>query len=261
MPCYNTAMQIILPFIPIVLGILGGLLVNFVVDWLYVRREVYTVDQQTDMLSRGWLGYLLWPWGCASCENKKKIRVQTVNLVALIFALWIFNQDKIEIWWGFPLWLLFMVIVVTDLEYKVIFLPVSYAGGALGLLIGIFTHGLLTTVLGGLAGFGLMFVFYKLGEMFTRAVARGRGADFDEIALGFGDVYVSGIIGLVMGWPGVFAGLFLGILFGGIVSLFLITVKKISGKFEAFEAIPYAPFLVAGAVLLIYFRDVIYYYW
>jgi len=88
----------------------------------------------------------------------------------------------------------------------------------LGLGLGVWQHGLLDTLLGGAAGFGTMFALYLLGDSFARWIARRRGEALDEVALGFGDVNLLGVIGLILGWPGIVAGLVLGILIAGLVS-------------------------------------------
>jgi leader peptidase (prepilin peptidase)/N-methyltransferase len=104
-------------------------------------------------------------------------------------------------------------------------------------------------------GFGLMFAMYKLGELYTRRIAQKQGEEFDEAALGFGDVNLSGIIGLILGWPGVIVGLFLGVVLGGVFSLFYLIFRKVTKKYQAYEAIAYAPYLVLGTILILYFRN------
>ena len=113
-------------------------------------------------------------------------------------------------------------------------------------------HGLIPTLLGGLAGFGIMLGFYYFGEFLARWFARRRGEVFDDVALGFGDVNLAGVIGLLLGWPGVMAGLFLAIMAGGIFSMLYIIYTVIMRRYTPFAAIPYGPFLIFGAVVLLY---------
>jgi leader peptidase (prepilin peptidase)/N-methyltransferase len=156
--------------------------------------------------------------------------------------------------WGGILWLgLFGLIVVIDLEHRLILHTVSLAGGILGMIFGSINHGLLNTVIGGAAGFGIMLIFYFLGSLFIRALSRSRAEEIDEVALGFGDVNLAGVIGLLLGWPGVIAGIFLAILLGGVVSGIFLTVQLFRKKYQAFQALPYGPFLVISVVLLLYF--------
>lgn len=79
----------------------------------------------------------------------------------------------------------------------------------------------------------------------------------DDVALGFGDVNLSGVLGLMLGWPIILFGLGVAVLIGGAVSLVYIIVKLITRRYQALMALPYGPFLVLGAVLFIYFRDLV----
>jgi prepilin signal peptidase PulO-like enzyme (type II secretory pathway) len=74
-------------------------------------------------------------------------------------------------------------------------------------------------------------------------------------ALGFGDVNLSGVLGLILGWPLILPTLFLSILIGGVVSLVYMLTMLAFRRYQLLMAIPYGPFLVSGAVLLIFFRD------
>ena len=67
-------------------------------------------------------------------------------------------------------------------------------------------------------------------------------------ALGFGDVKLLGVLGLVLGWFGwgmVLTGVFLGLLTGGLVSLVLLATRRAGWR----TALPFGPPLLAGAVL------------
>jgi prepilin signal peptidase PulO-like enzyme (type II secretory pathway) len=59
---------------------------------------------------------------------------------------------------------------------------------------------------------------------------------------------------LLLGWPGIIAGLVLAILLGGLASLIYVGVMILSKRFRTFAVIPYGPFLVLAAVALLYFR-------
>lgn len=185
------------------------------------------------------------------------MRTWIVELVAILTTTWLWISPPPAL--GFPLGLIlliyFGVVVVIDLEHRLILHPVSIAGAIMGLFVGVRLHGWLFTLLGGLAGFAVMLSLYMLGNLFGRLLARKRGETFDEEALGFGDVNLSGVLGLVLGWPGILLGLVLAILAGGLVSFVYLLVMVLAKRYRAFVAIPYGPFLISGAVLLLYFRD------
>jgi leader peptidase (prepilin peptidase) / N-methyltransferase len=66
--------------------------------------------------------------------------------------------------------------------------------------------------------------------------------------LGFGDVKLLALLGLVLGWFGwgvLLAGVFLGLLTGGLVSVVLLITRRAGWR----TALPFGPPLLAGAVL------------
>jgi prepilin signal peptidase PulO-like enzyme (type II secretory pathway) len=125
------------------------------------------------------------------------------------------------------------------------------------LLFGINNHGVINTLIGGAGGFGIMLVFYFFGDLFVRYISRSRGEDIEEIALGFGDVNLAGVIGLLLGWPGVVGGVFVAILLGGVVSGVFLLFQIIRKKYQAYQALPYGPFLVLSAIILFYISSLV----
>ncbi len=174
--------------------------------------------------------------------------------------LWVFPRA----WFPFPLAFLLLVylalVLVIDLEHRLILHPVSLVGAVLGLGIGIYLHsrqttltaGVLNTLAGGAFGFGVMLVFYFIGEWYVRRMSKKRGLSPEEVALGFGDVNLTGILGLLLGWPAISAGLLFAVFAGGMASLVIVVRLLISKKYRAFTAIPYAPFLILSALYLLY---------
>ena len=65
-----------------------------------------------------------------------------------------------------------------------------------------------------------MLLLYFLGRLFSNIVAKIKKQEIEKEALGYGDVLISGIIGLLFGWPGILAVLVGTIVLGGLVSLF-----------------------------------------
>lgn len=145
----------------------------------------------------------------------------------------------------------FGLVAVIDLEHRLVLHPVSLAGAGLGLVVGWLLHGFLPTLLGGVAGFAIMLGLYALGGVFAKWMAKRRGEPIEEVALGFGDVNLAGVCGLMLGWPGITAGLVIGILLGGGVSLAIILGQLAAKKYKPFTAIPYAPFIILGTIILL----------
>jgi len=86
-------------------------------------------------------------------------------------------------------------------------------------------------VLAGVIGFA---VFYVLWFVFPRGV-------------GFGDVRLSGLLGLALGWLGwgeFISGLYGGFFLGAIVGIALIVTKVMTRK----QMVPFGPFMLIGAL-------------
>jgi leader peptidase (prepilin peptidase)/N-methyltransferase len=67
--------------------------------------------------------------------------------------------------------------------------------------------------------------------------------------IGFGDVKLAVLLGLILGWPNILIGLFLSYLIGGIMGTGLIIFCKKKAKSE----VPFAPFLITGTILTVFF--------
>jgi carbon starvation protein len=93
-------------------------------------------------------------------------------------------------------------VIVIDIEHRLILHWVSLFGAALSLVIGIYIRGWQATLLGGLVGFVIMFSLYFLGIMFVRFINRRRMRTPEGEALGFGDVILGGVLGLLIWRPG-----------------------------------------------------------
>lgn len=237
----------------IMLGWIAGWLVNYLTDVLPITRRFSQPTCPNCHTSFPWKDYLLLG-NCRTCGHPRGARTLAVqaSLTVVAALLWIFQHQYLP--FPFPLALLLIVylaiVMVIDLEHRLVLHPISLFGALLGLGIGWYLRGLVPTLEGGVAGFGIMWVFYYAGEWYVRWMARRRGISPDEIALGFGDVNLSGILGLLLGWPRILGGLLLAIVVGGVVSLGIILVTLALKKYQAFKAIPYAPFLVLSALLL-----------
>lgn len=199
--------------------------------------------------------YFIWPRRCPHCGRARTWRVWFIELlfIAAAVAIWISPPTRLNFLIAMLLLVYFGVVCVIDIEHRLILHPVSLAGGVIGFTIGLWLHGFWFTILGGIAGFGIMLLLYILGAGFVRVLARLRGEAASEEALGFGDVNLSGVLGFLLGWPGILAGLILTILLAGLVSFGYLLLMLVKGKYRSSLAIPYGPFLVSSAVILLYF--------
>jgi leader peptidase (prepilin peptidase)/N-methyltransferase len=243
--------------LPIGVGLLGGLAINYISDVLpHTRRFSPPVCWNCSQHQTPG-NYFLWPRKCPHCGKRRRLRVWLVDALTIAAAIWLWSAppERLGFSVGFVLLIYFAIVVVIDVEHRLILHPVSMTGAVLSAGVGVWLHGVWPTMLGGLGGFGIMLAVYYFGAFLARWLARRRGEVFEDEALGFGDVNLAGVLGLLLGWPGIIAGLILAILLGGFASLIYVGVMILSKRFRTFAVIPYGPFLVLAAVALLYFRD------
>ncbi len=237
----------------IFLGWMAGATVNYLSDVLPMHRSLTApVCVQCGEMQPFYTA--LMPAACPACGERSLIRTWIVLSTSVIFSvvMWYYPPARLGYYAGM-LWLTYFgLVVVIDVEHRLILHPVSAVGAVLALGHGILLHGVKQTLLGGAFGFLVMLFFFYAGIFFVKTLARIREMDTDEVALGFGDVNLAGIIGLLLGWPGITAGLVIAILLGGLVSALYLGLRFLGGKYTAFEALPYGPFLVLSAVYLLY---------
>jgi leader peptidase (prepilin peptidase)/N-methyltransferase len=226
--------------IAILVGFFAGLLVNYLADVLPATRR----------LSQP-------PWWPPTAQAVGRYlysaRHFVVHVVLLLACIYIFQNPP----GGFSIYLFtsvlayFSLVAVIDIEHRAVMHPVSIAGALLLGAIGLQRHGLVPTLFGGLAGFSLLLLLYFAGDWLGRLLARLRKQSWEETALGFGDVNLAGVIGLLIGWPGVIAALFTGIVIAGVYSLLFLLLSILRGRYQLFASIPYAPFMCLGAVIVV----------
>jgi len=206
---------------------------------------------------------------CRNCGKARSLRtwlVQILTTVAFVY-FWLHPSRALGIPLGMIVIIYFGIITVIDLEHRLILHPTSLFGAILGLIVGTYIHsrvdgfwlGLGNSVLGGVFGFGVMFLLYQFGTLVAR-IRAGRmqaagQADDEEEALGGGDVYLAGVLGLMLGWPFIWNALLLGVLLGGIFSIvFLMTllVRRRYSSEALMTFIPYGPYFIISALYILF---------
>jgi leader peptidase (prepilin peptidase)/N-methyltransferase len=242
----------------ILLGWVSGAIINYVSDVLPFKRQLVHPFCTNCEKPQPLINYFTWPRRCPNCNHPRTPRSWIVEILTIIIALWLWSQPSLVLgfWVSLLMIIYFGIVVIIDLEHHLIMHPVSIVGAILGLIIGVALHGFVDTLIGSVAGFGAMLGLYIIGALFARFIVRRSQEGFSDEALGFGDVILGGILGLILGWPAIIGGLFISILFAGAISLIYLILTILARKYRAFTFIPYGPFMIAGAVALIFFKDV-----
>lgn len=256
--------------IPLILGWLAGLFINYSADVLPSTRRFSHPACKECNTAFSWADY----WAlraCRNCGKRRSLRTWIIQILATasFVFLWVNPSKALGIPLGMVVLTYFWVLTVIDMEHRLILFPTVVFGAVLGLIVGTSIHsringngiliGLGLSILGGLFGFAVMFLLYKLGEMVARyrarrLVAAGQEDDKEE-ALGGGDVYLAAVLGLMLGWDFIVLGLAWGVIFAGLFSLVYLLILLVRRRYSSealMSFIPYGPFFILAASLLLF---------
>lgn len=250
------------------LGLLVGALVNLCADqlprWRSLRRPPFCPYCSTARPPWAWISvvaYLIFRPRCSHCGAPISWRHPIVELgsAALFASLWFryAGGEQSALLIPYTVYsVLFLLMLVIDLEHKLILNVVIFPAWLLALVGSLLhptPHFWRLALLGGVLGFGLLYLVYLLGEVFVKVMGRIRGKPVNAVAFGFGDVRLGGFIGLVLGFPAVLDALFLAILLGGLGGItYWFVSAVIKHRYSLFTAIPYGPFLITGALFVMF---------
>jgi len=193
---------------------------------------------------------------CRYCQHKISWQHPLVELLTgiILLLIWVFVGEPIlAIFYSF-IALILVFISLLDFQYKIIPDKIVYPGIIIALLFNLFySHFLGLSFFSIQSRFSLGLLggeigFFFLGFLYV--LTKGKG-------MGFGDVKLGILMGLVLGWPNILLGLFLGFLFGAIIGIGLVIFHRKKMNSE----IPFGPFLAGGTLIaLLWGKEIINYY-
>ncbi len=191
------------------------------------------------------LSYLLLKSRCRYCGITIPMRLFWVELgMAALFAFLYWHYG---ISWNLVIvalyCCLFIVLLVIDLEHNILPNKIVFPGMVAALIVAVVAEfvppvaqpGLKNAAIGGAIGFGLL--------LLPALISRG--------GMGWGDVKLAGLIGLVIGFPLIFLAMFLAIISGGLTAAILLLLKIKSRK----DMIPFGPFLSLAALATLFWGN------
>ena len=240
----------------IILGFVIGTLINYLADVLPATRRFskplcpqcsQPYPLKATLLSRP----------CPNCGHKRPIRHWLVLIFSVILCvlLQFFPFHGLSFWATLPLLAYLGMIVVIDLEHRLVLVETSLFGLILILGYGIVFHGIKNALSGALGGMLIMLALFLLGMGFGKVVGILRHKAISEVPFGFGDVVFGTILGLLCGWPEIAAGLLLGILLFSAYSVVWLISLVLTKRYKSFSnAQALTPFLILGSIILFYLR-------
>ena len=181
---------------------------------------------------------------CAYCHKSINYIYPFIELTtALLFLCnYVMFDFTLEFWLSMILTSALMITIVSDFLYFYISDRVLLLSG-IGTIVAYYLYTDFTSVfnhiLYGIIVFIIMLVIKWIGNKL-----------FKKESLGDGDIKLMGIIGIILGLTNSFIALFVGS-FVGLVFSFIIIRKNREG------IIPFGPFLLIGALITLYFTNII----
>jgi leader peptidase (prepilin peptidase) / N-methyltransferase len=190
------------------------------------------------------ISYLLLLGRCRTCGAPISLRypiVEAANAVGYLAILWHFGLNEMSVLYA-ALYSALIVVAGTDLSHKIIPNVITYPGIVIGLLgaVTVLPVGIVNSLLGIAVGGGLLW-----------GLAWASPYLFGKEGMGGGDIKLLAMIGVFLGWKPALLTIMIGSLIGSVVGITLMAARIIKRD----EYIPFGPFLVAGAVLSMFFAQ------
>ncbi|MDD5045024.1 MAG: prepilin peptidase [Candidatus Omnitrophica bacterium] len=207
------------------------------------------------------LSYILLLGKCRSCKAKIPFRYFLVELFTALLFLALFKRYQLSLeFFAYAVFVSALIVsAVIDIQARLIYSVVTYAGIILGLLFNA-ARGIslspwafnyrpaLDSLFGIIAGGGIIYLTGKTFNFFWFGLLKKPPIDGEKESMGFGDVELLAMIGAFLGWQKAVLTFFLAPFFGAIVGIINLLVKKE-------HTIPYGPFLSLAAVLSLFWAD------
>lgn len=181
---------------------------------------------------------------CRYCKTKLPLYYPFVEIVtgvmfALTFGIMNYESgimDLLTLAYSLFIVSIMTAIFFADLKHGIIPDKILLAGILVSLPVIFIIHNSLfmIQIASAIGAFGFMLLLYL--------VTKGKG-------MGFGDVKLAFLMGLILGFPGIFYSIYLAFLTGGVFAIILVLWKKRGLKSQ----VPFGPFLVGNFLLVFYF--------
>ncbi len=241
----------------VVFGLMGacfGSFLNVLIDRIPAEKSIISPPSHCDACQRRLTGldlvpvfsYIFLGGRCRSCGAKIPIAVLLVELGCGLWTAFLFWHYGLTAEFAAATFFsyVFIVIGMIDLKHQEVYSSVVYPAIGVALLVDAFVmdRGIINSLEG--AGVGAFIILLPF------LITRGAG-------MGFGDVEIAVLIGLVTGFAEVMVPIVGGIVLGGVAAILLL-VFRIKGRKDA---IPFGPFLSFAAIVAMVWGPDIFHWW
>jgi len=256
-------MAVIILFVSIA-GLFIGSFLNVLIDRLPKGEDVIFGRSRCDHCRRTlrWyelipvLSFIIQKGRCLKCNKKLSVQYPLVELATAcmyISIYYAYQNDSLVTYEHFIsmlLWIVLascmLVIFLSDLKYQIIPDSMVLISGISAILIQLYSIGIKAVIGNYFPAALASFVFFYLIWIITR-----------HKGMGFGDVKLSFVIGLLLGYPLTIVAIYIAFLTGAIAGVILI----LTGKKNLKSRIAFGPFLVIGTLIAKLFSFTILHIW
>lgn len=207
------------------------------------------------------LSYILLSGKCRNCHSKINPRYFIVELLTGLTFLVLFKYFGLG--YNFLVYTIFLcgLIVATfiDIQHRIIPDEISVGGIVLGLVLRVIQginfspfvfdyHPVLRAFIGAIVGGGIIYLTGFFFDLVYFKLLKKPPIQGETESMGGGDVKLLAMIGAFLGWERAVLTFFLAPLFGAVIGVINLAVKKD-------HTIPYGPFLSLGAVLSLFYSS------
>ncbi len=212
----------VLHVIWLLVGVLAGIVVNALADYLPSSSAPL------------WPQWRMWRWG-----KRQRPLLVLVGTAVLFFFLPFWLAEPANLVFNSLYITILILIIVTDLEHKLIFNVVIYPATILALIGSFFVtpdeNSLGLAALGAVVGLLIFGGLYFLANLIY---------GHDRVPLGLGDVKLAMLLGAMLGFHRIFFCLFWGIILGGVITLLLLLSRRVNRG----TALPYGQYLALSGI-------------
>lgn len=240
----------------ILVGLSVGSFVNVLIDRL-PRGQTVTWDRsRCDHCHRTlrWfeliplVSYIVLGGRCLRCKKKLKFQypaIETVVALGFVLIYHVFSPPPVALIALLVMYVASVVMVVVDERHQILpdsMIVLLLAGALVWVASTVSMELWIGHIISGVLSGGGLFLIW--------AATRGRG-------MGFGDVKLAFVLGILLGFPGIVVSLYVAFLTGALVGVILILAKAKGLK----SKIAFGPFLIAGGFVAFLWTNQIMSWW
>ncbi len=185
---------------------------------------------------------------CRYCKERISWQYPLVEISTAFLFLLISSQNWPVIDTTFMLYIACVLIIIFAFDLKHYLIPdkILFPAICVSFIYRLFYFGLTNNFLSYLLAALLASLFFLIIYLISKGTW-----------MGFGDVKLAILLGLILGFPNILVGMFLAFFLGAIIGLIIIFLGKKGLKSE----VPFAPFLITGTFIAMFFsQDIINWY-